>query len=200
MRLARCIAVAFAGVGMHALPGLAADDDGRWRAGAYSYSDERGGFIIRSISGTGASDDPVVIAQELMSASPVTLVIRAEEIIMPRVFDRGVVANGFIHMRIVLVNNSDLPWVEFEFELQELPGEPSTFGDGLSFDQRRVDSRFIAADRFARFERDYEPYDRIRFMDGHVDALETARFEFLITDFTPRSQFYLVQDPRIPSS
>ena len=28
----------------------------------------------------------------------------------------------------------------------------------------------------------------------------TRRFSFMITDFTPRWEFYLVQDPRIPSS
>ena len=27
-----------------------------------------------------------------------------------------------------------------------------------------------------------------------------ATFSFFVTDFTPRSQFYIVQDPRIPSS
>ena len=35
---------------------------------------------------------------------------------------------------------------------------------------------------------------------GKVDPLESAAFGFLVTDFTPRSQFYIVQDPRIPSS
>jgi hypothetical protein len=30
--------------------------------------------------------------------------------------------------------------------------------------------------------------------------LKTAKFDYLITDYTPRWTFYLVQDPRIPSS
>ena len=34
---------------------------------------------------------------------------------------------------------------------------------------------------------------------GHV-SLETATFEFLITDFTPRWEFFLVQDPSAPFS
>lgn len=178
----------------------AADDLGRWHGGAYTYSDEMGGFIIHSVTGTGQADDPVVITHEMLSASPVTLVIRAIGAVRPRVFNEGVVPNGFIHMRIVALNNSGLPWVEYEFELQEQRGEPSTFGDGLSFDQRRTDSTYISSDRYAEFSREYEPYDRIRFFNGHTDPLETATFEFLITDFTPVSEFYLVQDPTIPFS
>lgn len=169
-------------------------------AGAYLYSDELGGFLIREASGSGAIDDPTVIVQEMVSATPVTIVIRAIGVVRPRIFDSGVVPNGFIHMRVIVLNNSGLPWVEFEFELQEDEGEASRLGDGLSFDQRRTDSEHIASDRYDSFSREYEPYDRIRFSDGHVDPLETATFDFLITDFTPVSQFYLVLDPRIPSS
>lgn len=177
----------------------AADDLGRWHAGAYSYSDEMGGFAIVAISGQGSLDDPVVLTQELYSASPVTLVIRAEEPIRPRIFD-GVFANGFIYIRFVTLNNSGLPWLEFEFELQETLGEPSIFGDGLSFDQRKTDSRTISSDRYVEFSRDYEPYDRLLFRDGYTDPLQTVSFGFLITDFTPKREFYIVQDPTIPSS
>jgi len=182
-----------------AVPAGAADDLGRWHAGPYSYSDELGGFAIVDISGTGTLDDPVVLTQEFFSASPVTLVIRAEQPIRPR-FVEGNYANGFIYLRVVALNNSGLPWLEFEFELQEILGEPSTFGDGLSFDQRRTDSTNIGSDRYARFNRDYEPYDRLVFNDGYTDPLETATFDFLITDFTPRWEFFLVQDPTVPFS
>ena len=177
----------------------AADDVGRWHAGPYSYSDELGGFSIVAISGTGTFDDPVVLTQEFYSASPVTLTIRAEQPIRPR-FVEGNYANGFIYIRIVALNNSGQPWLEFEFELQEAVGVPSTFGDGLSFDQRRTDSTNISSSNYAEFSRDYEPYDRLLFSGGHTDPLESASFEFLITDFTPRWEFYLVQDPTIPFS
>jgi hypothetical protein len=173
-------------------------DDGRWRAGAYSYSDELGGFSIVSISGDGSEETPVTIVKELQSARPVTMIIRTHEVIRPRVFDEGAVANGFIHMRIVAFNNSGLPWVEFELELQSHRGEPSSLGDGLSFDQRRTNSTFIDADRYRAFSRDYEPYDRIRFHEGATDPLDSVTLRFFITDFTPVSQFYLVLDPRVP--
>ena len=171
----------------------------QWPAGAYSFSDELGGFRITGVAGKGTIDDPVVIAEELSSASPVTLVIRTIRPI--RAFDfSGNYANGFLHVRLEVLNASRLAWVEFEFELQEQLHEPSLFGDGLSFDQRRTDARTISSNSFAEFSRDFEPYDRLLLRNGKVDPGETATFGFLITDFTPKSQFYLVQDPRIPST
>lgn len=184
---------------MAAAPTLAADDLGRWHAGPYSFSDELGGFTIRGVSGTGSPEDPVVLIQELQSASPVTLMIRAEKPIRARDFS-GDFAHGFIHMQIVALNNSGLPWLEFEFELQEIPGKPSTFGDGLSFDQRRMESSNISSDRYAEYSRDFEPYDRLIFRNGHTDPLESVTFRIFITDFTPRWEFFLVQDPTVPFS
>ncbi len=190
----------FSGLATAAAAQPAADDLGRWHAGPYSYSDEMGGFAIIGISGSGRSaDDPVVLLQELFSASPVTLVIRAERAIRPRNFV-GDFANGFIHIRLVTRNNSGLPWVGFEFELQERLGVPSTFGDGLSFDQRQTESDTISCDRFPEYSRDFEPFDRLLFRGGNVDPLETVTFGFLISDFTPRWEFFLVQDPAVPFS
>ncbi len=170
-----------------------------WEAGAYSFSDELGGFLIRGVTGTGTKDDPIVITEELESASPVTLVIRTIKPIRP--FDSsGDYAGGFLHVEIDVTNTSELPWIEFEFELQEHLRVPSTFGDGLSFDQRRSDGATVTSSSFARFSRDFEPFDRLLFTEGKIDHLESGSFGFLISDFTPRWEFYLVQDPRIPSS
>jgi hypothetical protein len=170
-----------------------------WLAGAYSFSDELGGFKIRAISGTGTREDPVVIEEELVSASPVTMVIRTTRPIRPFDFS-GNYANGFVHLKLVILNASDQAWIEVEFELQEILGQPSLFGDGLSFDQRRTDSKNIYSDSFAEFSRDFEPYDRLLYRGGKVDPRQSASFGFLISDYTPKRQFYLVQDPRIPST
>ena len=133
------------------------------------------------------------------SASPVTMVIRTVRPIRP--FDySGRYANGFLHVRIEMLNNSELPWIEFEFELQEQLGKASIFGDGLSFDQRRTDSGNIWSESFGQYSRAFEPYDRLLFRKGKIDHLDSASFNFMITDFTPRWEFFLVQDPRIPSS
>ncbi len=170
-----------------------------WTAGAYSFSDELGGFTIWSVSGIGTRADPVVIRQTLHSASPVTIVIRAVGPIQP--FGRpGLNANGFISLHLETRNGSGQAWLEFEFELQERFGVPSTFGDGLSFDQRRTESASVASSAFRHHSRDFEPYDRLLFSEGKVDPARAAGFDFLITDFTPRATFYLVQDPRIPFS
>ena len=170
-----------------------------WEAGAYSFSDELGGFRIAGVSGKGTRDDPIVIQEEINSATPVTMVIRTVRSIRP--FDySGLYANGFLHVRLEVLNNSELPWIEFEFELQERLGKASVFGDGLSFDQRRTDSGNISSGSFLEYSRAFEPYDRLLFREGTVDYLDAASFNFMITDFTPRWEFYLVQDPRIPSS
>jgi hypothetical protein len=176
-----------------------AGDAKKWVAGGYSFSDELGGFIITGVSGSGTKDDPVVIQEELESASPVTVVIHAESL-LPTYNFGGDAGFGFTHFRFVARNNSNLAWVEFEFELQEIKDLPSLFGDGLSFDQRRTDGENIYSDHFAHFSRDFEPYDRLRFLGGKIDPYEVSSFGFLVTDFTPRAQFYIVQNPRIPSS
>ena len=183
----RTLPALFATACMAVCPAIAADGSGRWFAGAYSFSDEAGGFRILDVTGTGARDDPFVVVEEFLSSSPVTLT-------------SGAFANGDLHVRIEAVNGSGQAWIEFEFELQEVRDRPSLFGDGLSFDQRKEDTQTISSDSFARFSRDFEPYDRLLYRDGHVDPGATAGFSFFITDFTPRSEFYLVQDPRIPSS
>lgn len=170
-----------------------------WYAGAYSFSDELGGFTIQAASGVGTRANPIVIVQELNSASPVTMVIRATRTIKPFAL-AGDYANGMIHMRIETKNASGLPWLEFEFELQEVLRKPSVYGDGLSFDQRRTDSTSILSNRFKKFDDRFEPYDRLIYFDGFVDPQDSAEFSFMITDFTPRSEFYLLQDPRIPAS
>lgn len=175
-----------------------ADPEKVWAAGAYSFSDELGGFRITGASGIGTKDDPLVITEELNSATPVTLTIRARRPI--EAFGKaGDVVNGVMYMRIDVLNNSALPWVEFQFELQEILDQPSVFGDGLSFDQRNKTPDNIVSSNFADFDRQFEPYDRLLFKNGKVDPLKTATFEFLITDYTPRWTFYLVQDPRIPT-
>jgi len=170
-----------------------------WIAGPYSFSDELGGFRITGASGTGTRQDPIVIVEELTSASPVTMVIRTVRPIRP-LDQTGYYATGFFHLRIVALNNSGLPWMEFEFELQERLEKPSVFGDGLSFDQRREDTGNVYSDLYGHYRRDFEPFDRLRFERGGVNHGRTVTFGFFVTDFTPRWEFFLVQDPRIPAS
>ena len=170
-------------------------DDGRWYAGPYSFSDELGGFRILSIRGAGTRTDPIEIGEELYSVDPITLVIRAA-----KPLDRRTHARGALHLRIATLNRSRVAWIEFEFELQEIPGKASDFYDGLSFDQVNPDPSLIISDRFGGFKNNFESFDRLRFTDGHTDPRDQATFGFVVTDVTPVSEFYLLQDPRIPDS
>lgn len=177
------------------LIGAGPADDGRWYAGDYSFSDELGGFRILSIRGSGTKTDPIEIDEELISATPVTLVIRAAKPSQLHTF-----LQSAVHLRVAAQNKSGLAWIGFEFELQEIRGKPSDFYDGLSFGQTNPNPDFISSDRFVRFESHFEKFDRLRFKDGHVDPLDRAEFGFFVTDVTPVAEFYMVQDPLIPSS
>ena len=170
-------------------------DDGHWYAGDYSFSDELGGFRILAVSGIGTLDDPIEIREELYSADPVTLVIRAAPPTGPLKLPEGA-----FHLSVIAKNKSGLPWIEFEFELQEVRGKASDFYDGLSFDQVNPNPAFISSDRFAAFDNRFESFDRLRFKEGHVDPKDRVRFGFFVTDVTPVPVFYLLQDPHVPFS
>ncbi|MBN7777690.1 hypothetical protein JYP49_13905 [Nitratireductor aquimarinus] len=174
-------------------------DDGRWQAGPYAFSDESGGFRIRAVSGSGSRGDPVILQQELYTASAVVMVIRLIGETPRYAYDERAGA-GYLFIEIETLNASNLPWVEFEFELQEKRGVSSVYGDGLSFDQRNVGSDHVGSDAFKSHDRKFEPYDRLLFQSGTVDAGHSVTFRLLITDLTPQPVFYLVQDPRIPAS
>lgn len=162
-------------------------------AGPYSFSDELGGFRVVSATGTGTPDDPVILVEEIFEAAPVTLVIR----------NRNTGGGGLraIDSQLVLVkkvkNGSKRVWAGFEMELQEILKKPSVYSDGLSFKQFAVLAPDVGSDAFADNERKFEPYDRIEFSNGYVDPEATAEFRIVVTDPTPRREFYLVQDPKL---
>jgi hypothetical protein len=175
---------------------LAEADGAEFFAGSFSFSDELGGFRIVAVTGEGTVRDPVVIVEEIEEAAPVTLVIR-------RHFDiNDPLRPGYAPLVVekVVLNRSVRVWAGFELELQERLRQPSVYGDGLSFNQFGAQPPDVTADAFANHERLYEPYDRIRFSNGHVDPDAEVRFRFIITDPTPLLEFYLVQDPKLLSA
>ena len=84
--------------------------------------------------------------------------------------------------------------------MQSILNHLSDYGDGLSFDQAAREADMVKSDSFTEFNRQFEPCDRLLFRHGKVDPLHTGSFSFLVTDFTPKERFYLVEEPRIPSS
>ena len=163
-------------------------------AGGYLFSDELGGFRLLSARGGGTPDDPVVLVEEIYDIAPATLVIR----------DLNLVAGRPLQAQLTLVkrvtNRSVRVWAAFEMELQEIKGKPSIYSDGLSFKQFDSTNKDVSSDSFTKNERDFEPYDRIQFLDGHVDPDEVGEFKITITDPTPTPEFYLVQEPKLLSA
>ncbi len=165
--------------------------------GGFTFSDELGGFQLLSVSGTGSADDPIIVEEDMTGTGPAVLVIRRNVVRYP---SDPWARNGVwtaIHLTKVVHNRTRRVWVGFELELQEKLHKPSVYGDGLSFDQGRAVPVEIRSNAFARNRRLFEPYDRIRFDHGSVDPDATLRLEVHITDPTPVSEFYLVQDPQI---
>ncbi len=186
----RCVATALATLAaLFIPPGCAAAAE--FFAGGYAFSDELGGFRLLSATGTGSAADPVVISEELFEVAPVTLVIR----------NLNLVSGRPIQSQLTLVkrvaNRSNRVWAGFEMELQEILKQPSVYSDGLSFKQFSAEAGDVSSDSFINNERNFEPYDRIEFSNGHVDPDAEATFKVTITDATPVRQFYLLQDPKL---
>lgn len=166
---------------------------------SYALKEADDGWMIHRASGLGTRADPIRLRGVINRISPVRLELTAIRPINP--FQRPEThATGTLHFALELLNGSGLPWIGMEFELQEIYGEPSIYGDGLSFDQRGVGDLTAGSDSFADVRTDFEPYDRVLFQDGGVNASATVRFELLVTDLTPAPVFYLKIDPRIPAS
>ena len=165
-------------------------------AGGFLFSDELGGFRLLSASGAGTAADPVVLVEEFAEAAPVTLVIRRNA------GERGFSSSPVTRLTLVklVVNRSRRVWAGFEAELQEILRKPSVYDDGLSFNQVGTRPPDAGSDSFTNNNRLFEPYDRIRFENGHVDPEATAEFRVTITDPTPIPEFYLVQDPKLLSA
>lgn len=171
-----------------------------WQAGRFSFSDELGGFSITGVSGTGTRQNPYYIRQTFHTASAATLVIRINEMGNVAKLPNNNITHTAIHLQLEIVNNSNLGWIGFGFELQEIRDKPSTYGDGLSFDQLARRKSHVTSNRFARFEDQFEPGDRLVYTDGAVNSQTSVTMNFVITDFTPVPEFYLFQNPLIPAS
>ena len=179
----------------HALPA----DNAKWVSGGYIFSDERGGFKIVGISGSGSRNDPIILHQEIATSQSITLVIRPVDAERVR-YSLGLITNGALYIKLVTHNQSNLPWVGYGLELQEILHKPSIYGDGLSFDQLSRESTHIQSDRFLDHELQFEPGDRLVYTNGWVDDHHFVSLKFKITDFTPVAEFFLLQDPMIPAS
>ena len=167
-------------------------------AGGYSFSDEMGGFKLKSVQGAGTRERPFVIVQELKSHAPAILTVRKlPEEQTPSISPRIAPSPGVqLKLEVIAINKTGRIWVGYDLELQEKLHIPSTHGDGLSFDQLRKKTADVSANKFASIDRFFEPHDRIHFFKGHVNPGDSLEFAVHVTDVTPTSIFYFVQEPR----
>jgi hypothetical protein len=165
-------------------------------AGGLRFSDELGGFRLISVTGSGTASDPIVVVEEITQVGPAVLTIRGQQMIP--MGDAPARKAAFVNLAVikVVINGTHRAWTGFDLELQEELKKPSPYEDGLSFDQLgSFSDEPFASDSFSLTRRMPEPYDRVQFYDGSVDPGAAVRFNLFITDPTPASVFYLLQEP-----
>jgi hypothetical protein len=156
-----------------------------------TFSDELGGVEIIEGWGTGTLDDPFVLVEEITGHEPAIIVVSG----MTHAFGNRIRSHhdvGFALTKIVR-NGTEQAWSQFDLELRELLDQPSSFRDGLSFGQASEAGRPFSSDRFSEIIETYEPYDGVAFLSGSVAPGETVVVNVVVTDTTPRYQFYLLQ-------
>jgi hypothetical protein len=156
-----------------------------------TFSDELGGVRLERGWGRGTLDDPFVLVEEITSDGPAILIVRG----MTHRFGNRIRSHheiGFALTKLVR-NGTAEAWSLFNLELRELFDQPSPFGDGLSFAQASDAGRPFGSDRFPDHLETREPFDGVQFFGAVVEPGETVTLSVVVTDTTPRWEFYLVQ-------
>jgi hypothetical protein len=156
-----------------------------------TFSDELGGVRLEEGSGSGSLEDPFVLIEEITGDGPAILIVRG----MTHRFGNRIRSHheiGFALTKLVR-NGTGQPWSLFNLELREFFDRASPFGDGLSFGQASDSGRPFRSDRFAENIETREPFDGVQFADGLVEPGDTVALSFVVTDTTPRWEFYLLQ-------
>jgi len=161
-----------------------------------TFSDELGGMTIVEARGRGSLDDPFVLVEEVTDDGPAILVVRG----MTWRFGNRIRSHHEIGFALVKVvrNATGQPWSLFNLELRELLDQASPFGDGLSFGQATDAGRPFSSDRFAESLETREPFDGVQFFDGLVPPDAAVTISVVITDTTPRWQFFILQSQDSP--
>jgi hypothetical protein len=162
-----------------------------------SFSDEEGGFTLKSVTGSGSLDDPFIVREEVTGPRQAILTIRGLKGVGNRIGSHHIAG---IAVTKIVVNASTEVWQNYQMELREVPTRHSPYEDGLSFAQNTVIAGAFTASSFPNLQRYDEPQDTLGFSGKSVKPGESAEFTFLITDMSPVGKFYLFQEPLQPVS
>ncbi|MEZ5832989.1 MAG: hypothetical protein R3D05_17585 [Dongiaceae bacterium] len=162
-----------------------------------TFSDEEGGFTLKSVSGRGTLDDPYVVTEDVEGPRQAVLVIRGLKRVGNRIGTHHIA--GVAVTKIVFNRSKDV-WQNFQLELREILTRHSPYEDGLSFAQNTLISGAFTSSSFPNLQRYDEPQDTLGFSGKSVAPGEAATFTFLITDMSPVEKFYLIQQPLQPVS
>jgi hypothetical protein len=157
-----------------------------------TFSDERGDFTILKVTGTGTPKDPFTIVEDVTGGAPL-LVIRGFD----GRFGNRIGSQHIMGMAItkIAINHTGAAWTEYRLELRSQVDTPSSYGDGLSFAQGWTQAPPVGSDLFHHVQATDEPIDSIDFDQGRVERDQAVRFDFFVTDMSPKREFYLLQEP-----
>lgn len=168
---------------------------GQISAGGFSFSDELGGFRLISVTGKGTVDEPFVIVEEIFDGLPAILTIRRQVGFSERPSWVPGAGSKLFRIKKIVRNLTNRPWTGFDVELRQILDKPSTYDDGLSFNQVTRNKSDVLSDKFAEHHRRYEPRDSIHFERGQVEPGTQLQLSLPISDTTPIGEFYLMQEP-----
>lgn len=162
-----------------------------------TFSDEGGGFILKSVTGHGSLDDPFVVTEEVTGPRKAILVMRG----LRRVGNRiGTHHIGAVAITKIVINRSTDAWQNYQMELREIESRHSPYEDGLSFGQNTLIAGAFTTSSFPDLLRYDEPQDTLGFSGSVVQPGEAAQFSFLVTDMSPVERIYIFQEPLQPVS
>jgi len=160
-----------------------------------TFSDRLGGFVLEKASGEGSLDDPFVLVERMTDPNGGTLSFQ-----VPPEFGNHIGSQHHIGFALVKVieNATGIPWTAFELELQSILGTPSDYYDGLSFGQGSQAGRPFSSSGFDHMTIVDEPYDRMEFDHGRIAVGASVTIRFVVTEFDPLTEAYLLQRPSRP--
>jgi hypothetical protein len=87
-----------------------------------SFSDEGGGFTLKSVTGRGSLDDPYVVIEEVVGPRQAILVIRGLKQVGNRIGTHHIAG---VAINKIVINRSEDVWQNYQMELRELTTRPS---------------------------------------------------------------------------